>query len=139
MYYELRSLTSRSSYDLKERIANPSTTSSSNKVVSFFFLRFGGGGLCAFSFADSSSSSPLSSSCFLACIRWARSRRLLRLIRCCLISVSMLSRHVSRPAHNKLGPVESRSAGHRERNTNNIGGTHCTSHRSNWKIIKKNK
>lgn len=110
---KLQLLTSRSSYDLNDRMANPSTTSSSNKEVSFFFLRLGGGGLCTFSFADSSSSSPLSSSCFLACIRWARSRRLLRLIRCCFISTSMVSRNVSRPAHNKLEPVTHWPAGHR--------------------------
>lgn len=100
-------------------MANPSTTSSSNIAVSFFFLRFGGGGLCAFSLADNSSSSPLSSSCLFACMRWALSRRLLRLIRCCFISVSILSRHVSRSTRNKLRPVVRRSAGHRDHTKTN--------------------
>lgn len=118
--FQFESLTSRSSYDLKERMANPSTTSSSNNAVSFFFLRFGGGGLWAFSLIDISSSSPLSSSCFLACIRWARSRRLLRLIRCCFMSGSIVSRHVSRPTRNKLRPVARESASHLGGETENV-------------------
>lgn len=113
-------------------MANPSTTSSSNRAASFFFLRFGGGGLCAFSLTDISSSSPLSSSCFLACIRWARSRRLLRLIRCCFISVSMISRHVNRLAYNKLQPVTNQKAWHREweKKTNEQNCKSFLSHRS---------
>lgn len=79
-------LTSRSSYDLKPRIANPSTMSSSTSGSLDFFLRFGG--RWGFSRTGDSSSALSPSFALLslwACMRWALFRLRFR----CFTSLSI--------------------------------------------------